>query len=109
MGMGEVTNAYISIENVGTGDATNVCAELQASDVGRRHPDQSWCIQYLLPSKQVYQTLTADTELRTGTSINVVVTCNEGERVETGRGSCPEIEPRLRNFILERVGISTDF
>jgi len=89
--MGEVTNAYVTISNLGKGNLTNICATLSASDEARRHPDKSQCVPSLPAGYQVTLKLTVDTGFKQDTSIQVVVTTNEGAGVTVARASCREI------------------
>jgi len=89
--MGEVTNAYVTISNLGKGNLTNVCATLSASDEARRHPDKSQCVPSLPAGYQVTLKLTVDTGFKVDTSIQVEVTTNEGVGVTVTRESCTEI------------------
>jgi hypothetical protein len=89
--MGEVTNAYVTISNHGTGNLTNVCATLSASDEARRHSDKSHCIPSLPAGYQVTLKLTVDTGFKVDTSIQVVVTTHEGVGMTVARKSCTEI------------------
>ena len=94
-GMWEVTNAYVTVQNVGAAEATNMCAELQASDVDERHPDETQCVQVLLPQHEVSLKLTADTEFGADTSIIVVVTADGGVREEFANSTCDDIDLQL--------------
>jgi hypothetical protein len=89
--MGEVTNAYVTISNIGKGDLTNVCATLSASDEARRHPDKSQCVPSLPAGYQVSLKLTVDTGFKVDTSIQVEVTTNQEVGMTVARESCTEI------------------
>jgi hypothetical protein len=89
--MGEVTNAYATISNLGKRNLTNVCATLSASDEARRHPDKSQCVPSLPAGYQVTLKLTVDTGFKVDTSIQVEVTTNEGVGMTVARESCTEI------------------
>ena len=43
-GMGEVTNAYVTVKNTGMVDLPNTCALLRANDEDRVHPDKTKCV-----------------------------------------------------------------
>ena len=43
-GMGEVTNAYVTVKNTGMVDLPNTCALLRAIDEDREHPDKKVCV-----------------------------------------------------------------
>ena len=57
-GMGEVTNAYVTLKNIGTSDLPEVCVLLRALDEDREHPDKSRCVEALPASHQVTLKLT---------------------------------------------------
>ena len=59
--MGVVTNAYVTISNLGNGNLTNVCAKSSVSDEARRSQDKSECILSLPAGYQVTLKLTVDT------------------------------------------------
>jgi hypothetical protein len=104
--MGEVTNAYVTISNLGKGNLTNVCATLSASDEAHRHPDKSQCVPSLPAGYQVTFKLTVDTSFKQDTSIQVEVTTNEGVGMEVERESCREIglpSPNLQFGIVRPV------
>ena len=76
--MGEVTNPYVRVRNLGGTELTNVCLTLGANDEGRTHPDKTRCLPSLRPNYEVTTILTVDTEFRKSTSTEVAVTTNQG-------------------------------
>jgi len=52
-GMGEVTNAYVTLQNTGSVDLPNTCGLLRAADEGRPHPDKAKCVDSLPAGYQV--------------------------------------------------------
>ena len=76
--MGEVTNAYVRVRNVGGTELTNVCLTLGANDEGRTHPDKTRCLPSLRPNYEVTTILAVDTEFRKLSSTEVAVTTNQG-------------------------------
>ena len=90
-GMGEVTNAYVTIQNLGTSDLQNVCATLHALDEGRPHPDKTQCIPSLPAKYQVTQKLTVDTTYKKDTPIQIDVTSNDLLLQRVGQDSCTDI------------------
>jgi hypothetical protein len=90
-GMGEVTNAFVTIRNTGTADASNVCATLSATDEGRAHPDKTKCAGTLPAGYQVTFKLTIDSSYKQGTSIKVDVSANEGIAASTTKEACTEL------------------
>ncbi len=90
-GMGEVTNAYATIQNLGTADLQNVCATLHALDEGRPHPDKTQCTPSLPAKYQVTQKLTVDTTYKKDTPIQIDVTSNDLLLQRVGQDSCTDI------------------
>lgn len=76
-GMGEVTNAYVTLSNPSGSDLTNACLSLSAADEGRVHPDKTVCVPLLATSFQVTLKLTVDTTTNTTTLIQVAFTSDQ--------------------------------
>lgn len=70
-GMGEVTNAYVTIQNTGNTELIDVCATLNAPDEGRAHPDKTKCVASLPTGYQVTEKLTVDSTFGKSTPIQV--------------------------------------
>ena len=104
-GLGEVTNAYVRVQNWGTVDATNVCLRLEASDVGETHPDETRCVPYLPTKTQVALKLTVDTESGTDTAIAVHLTSDEGVTGEVNSTSCRELDLPLRREVEDLLDV----
>lgn len=90
-GMGEVTNAYITVSNIGTAELNNVCATLNAEDEGRHHPDKTRCVLSLPIGHQVTQKLTVDTTFKESTRIQVDITYDLGLLQRVPQDSCTDI------------------
>lgn len=90
-GMGEVTNAYITVSNTGTAELNSVCATLNADDEGQRHPDKTKCVSSLPIGHQVTQKLTVDTTFKKGTRIQVEITYALGLLQRVSQDSCTDI------------------
>lgn len=90
-GMGEVTNAYVTIQNLGTSDLDNVCVTLNALDEGRPHPDKTKCVPSLPAKYEVTQKLTVDTTYKKDTPIQLDVTSNDQLLQRVGQDSCTDI------------------
>lgn len=90
-GMGEVTNAYVTISNSTASDVTNVCATLSALDEGRPHPDKTKCLPTLPSGYQVTLKLTVDTTYRQSTPIQVDLTSGGNLLMRVGEPACTDI------------------
>jgi hypothetical protein len=91
LGMGEVTNAYVTVKNTGTLDLPNTCGLLRAIDEGREHPDKTSCVPNLPVGHQVTLKLTVDTTYRQDTIIQVDVSSDETLLLRVDRHSCRNI------------------
>jgi len=90
-GMGEVTNAYVTVKNTGTVDLPNSCALLRAIDEDRDHPDKQKCVDNLPAQYQVNLKLTVDSHYQVGTVIQVDVTSNDAILLRVDKQSCRDI------------------
>ncbi len=90
-GMGEVTNAYVTIKNIGNVDLPNACALLRAIDEDREHPDKEVCVTNLPAQYQVTQKLTVDSQYQADTIIQVDVTTNGIILMRVDKQSCRDI------------------
>lgn len=90
-GMGEVTNAYVTIKNNGTVDLPNTCALLRAIDEDREHPDKKRCMDMLPAQHQVNLKLTVDSQYKVDTIIQVDITTNETILLRLDKQSCRDI------------------
>jgi hypothetical protein len=91
-GMGEVTNAYVTLVNAAGPDLTTVCATLSAADEGRVHPDKTVCVPSLPRGYQVTLKLTIDTTFQVNTIVDVAVTSNEGMFASVSGQACRDID-----------------
>ena len=90
-GMGEVTNAFVTLKNNTGGDFTDVCTTLFALDEGRIHPDKTVCVPALAYGQQVTLKLTADSTYRQNTPIQIEVKSEETLLSRIGQESCTNI------------------
>lgn len=90
-GMGEVTNAFIILRNIGGTELTNLRVTLRALDEGREHPDKTVEVPSLLAGYQVPLKLTVDSTYREETPIQVEVTADGGLFQRVGADSCKGI------------------
>lgn len=90
-GMGEVTNAYVTVKNTGGVDLPNTCALLRAIDEDREHPDKKVCVANLPVRNQVTLKLTVDSAYQKDTIIQVDATSNEAILLRVDKQSCRDI------------------
>jgi hypothetical protein len=87
-GMGEVTNAFVTLENTGNVDLINLTTTLMALDEGREHPDKTVEITFLQAGYQVTLKLTVDSTYQEETPVQVEVRGEGGLFQRVGAASC---------------------
>ena len=90
-GMGEVTNAYVTLTNTGTVELTNLKVTLYALDEGREHPDKTVELTSLPIAYQVTIKLTVDSTYKQETPIQVEVATDQGGFPREGLPSCTDL------------------
>lgn len=90
-GMGEVTNAFVTLKNIGNIDLSNLVATLYALDEGREHPDKIQEIPSLPVYYEVTLKMTVDSTYRAETPVQVEVTSDQGIFPREGLASCRDI------------------
>jgi hypothetical protein len=90
-GMGEVTNAYVTVKNTGNVDLPNTCALLRAIDEDREHPDKKKCVTNLPAQYQVTLKLTVDSAYKQDTIIQVDASSNDIILLRVDKQSCTDI------------------
>ena len=90
-GMGEVTNAFITLKNTGGVQLTNLKATLFALDEGREHPDKTIEITSIPVAFQVTIKLTVDSTYQQETPIQIEVSGDGGLFQRVGSASCEDI------------------
>ena len=90
-GMGEVTNAFVTLKNSGGVGLTNIKTTLFALDEGREHPDKTIEITALPVGYDVTLKLTVDSTYRQETPIQIEVTGDNGLFQRVGSASCRDI------------------
>jgi hypothetical protein len=90
-GMGEVTNAFVTLKNTGNVELTNLKATLNALDEGREHPDKTVELTALPVNYQVSIKLTVDSTYREETPIQIEITADGGLFQRVGADSCRDI------------------
>jgi hypothetical protein len=91
-GMGEVTNAYVILKNIGTEDLPDSCAMLRAADEEREHPDKSRCVGNLPAGYQVTLKLTVDSAYQEDTIIQVDASSAGALMLRVDKHSCKDID-----------------
>jgi len=90
-GMGEVTNAYVTLKNNTGNDLSDLCTTLFALDEGRVHPDKTVCVPVLTQGQQVTLKLTVDSTYKQDTPIQIEVKSGEALLSRIGQASCTDI------------------
>jgi hypothetical protein len=90
-GMGEVTNAFVTLKNTGGVELTNIRVTLFALDEGREHPDKTVELAALPIGNQVTVKLTVDSTYQAETPIQVEVASAQGLFPREGQASCTDI------------------
>jgi hypothetical protein len=90
-GLGEVTNAFVILRNIGGVELTKLTATLHALDEGREHPDKTVEVTSLLAGYQVTLKMTVDSTYQAETPVQVEVTADGGLFQRVGADSCKDI------------------
>ena len=90
-GMGEVTNAFVTLRNIGNVELTNLVATLYALDEGREHPDKIQEITSIPVGYEVTLKLTVDSTYQTESPIQVEMNSDQGLFPREGVASCRDI------------------
>ncbi len=90
-GMGEVTNAFVTLTNTGNIDLTHLRATLFALDEAREHPDKTVEIALLPVAQKVTVKLTVDSTYSAETPIQIEVSADGGLFQRVGEASCKDI------------------
>lgn len=90
-GMGEVTNAYVTLKNIGNVPLTNLIATLYALDEGREHPDKIQEIASIPVGYQITLKMTVDSTYKAESPIQVEVTSDQGLFPREGVASCRDL------------------
>jgi len=87
-GFGEVTNAYMTIQNIGENEAKNVAIALVANDEDRLHPDNKYLVKYLPVGYEISLKLSVDTKNKIDTKLTVIVNTEEGIQEKAEKDNC---------------------
>jgi hypothetical protein len=90
-GMGEVTNAFVTLRNTGGVGLTNLKTTLFALDEGREHPDKTIETTALPVGFEVTLKLTVDSTYQQETPIQIEVMGDNGLFQRVGSASCRDI------------------
>jgi len=90
-GMGEVTNAFVTLKNIGNVELTSLVATLYTLDEGREHPDKIQEITSIPVGFEVTLKLTVDSTYKQESPIQVEVSSDQGLFPREGNGSCRDI------------------
>lgn len=102
-GMGEVTNAYVTLKNIGNVELTNLIATLYALDEGREHPDKVQEISSISVGYEVTLKLTADSTYKQESPIQVEISSDQKLFPREGVATCRD----LGLFVPEPIGLKT--
>ena len=89
--MGEVTNAFVTLKNIGGLELRNIKVTLFALDEGREHPDKTVELTSLPVGYQVTVKLTADSTYKQESAIQVEIISDQGTFPREGLASCRDI------------------
>jgi len=89
--MGEVTNAYVTLKNIGNVELTNLVATLFALDEGREHPDKIQEVSSIPVNFEVTLKMTVDSTYKQESPIQVEVNSDQGLFPREGLPSCRDI------------------
>ena len=90
-GMGEVTNAFVTLKNTGAVELTNLIATLYALDEGREHPDKVQEVSSIPVGFEIMLKMTVDSTYKQESPIQVEVTSNQMVFPREGIASCRDI------------------
>ncbi len=90
-GMGEVTNAYVTLKNIGNVPLTNLTVTLYALDEDRPHPDKTQQIAVIPLGYQITLKLTVDSAYKEESPIQVEVNSDQGLFPREGSASCRDL------------------
>ena len=90
-GLGEVTNAYVTISNPTLSAVSDMCATLSALDEGQPHPDKTKCVPSLDSGYQLTLKLTVDTTYQQQTPIQIDITSQGNLLLRVGEPACTAI------------------
>jgi len=90
-GMGEVTNAFVTLKNIGNVELTNLVTTLYALDEGREHPDKTQETASLPVGYETTLKLTVDSTYKQESTIQVETKSDQGTFPREGVAACRDI------------------
>ncbi len=90
-GMGEVTNAFVTLKNTGNVELTHLVTTLYALDEGREHPDKVQEVDSIPVGFEVELKLTVDSTYKQESPIQVEVNSDQGFFPREGIAACRDI------------------
>lgn len=101
-GMGEVTNAYLTVQNLGSKPASDLVLLLSSPDEDRSHPDKQYQLKELPVASEVSVKLTVDTQNGVDSSVIGVVTVSGVEAARAETRDCKQRIPERP--VIQRLG-----
>jgi len=102
--MGEVTNVYVKIQNIGEADIKSIYAIASATDEGRSHPAKSLTSGEIPYGYERVIRLTVDTTSGKPTGITVKV-AQEGQTTTQSTNSCYELDKSQAELLEKAITI----
>lgn len=87
-GLGEITNAYITLQNIGNTDAENVKLLLSANDEEKPHQDKQYTVPFLPPQNEITLKLSVDTQSSQITVLTIQVTADNASEESFTKENC---------------------
>jgi hypothetical protein len=107
-GLGEVTNVYAEIRNIGNADAYNVIAVSAASDEGEEHPNKYAVIGDIPAGYMTIRKMTVDTTYEVFATITVAAAADNADITQESINDCTEIDPKTiegLDLVIKIVGL----
>lgn len=93
-GLGEVTNIYVDVQNIGNADATGVNAGTSATDESGEHPNKYASIGDIPAGYAAREKMTVDTTYDVFGTITVVAQTDKGISAQKSTSNCAEIDEK---------------
>jgi len=93
----EVTNVYVTIQNIGNADAKQVYAVASATDEEKQHPDKDLVLGDIPYGYQRTIKLTVDTKAKTETGITINVRTSGGQTATQSTNICSQLSEETKD------------